>query len=344
MFAVIDCGSTNTRVYLVKENLVIGKGEVKAGVNDTAITGSKQKLKNGISEAFELAVSSAAVKLEDIQFAIASGMITSDLGLMEIPHLVAPVSVQDLSDNVQIVENPEIFPFNMPVVFVPGIKNNAGESIWDNVRKIDLMRGEETQAIGLVAKLSPQLPVTIIELGSTTKLIHIDKDGRIAGSITTLSGQVYNAVKKETFIGNCVKVQEGHTEDFFSLEVLKQAYDCVQNAGLLRSLLFTRFIQFSLPTTAEERKFYCESAIAADDMKIFAEAESQGFHLDGDIIFVGNKHRSRIYETMMREVMGLTNPMTHVTGSEEIDMLAVIGASYVVEKSSKVNQLLQATV
>ncbi|MFU0780271.1 MAG: hypothetical protein ACFWT4_19170 [Citrobacter braakii] len=63
-----------------------------------------------------------------------------------------------------------------------------------------------------MTSLYRNLPLTMIELGSTTKLIHIDAQGRIAGSITSLSGQVYAAVKKETFIG--ASMMEEEDDDF----------------------------------------------------------------------------------------------------------------------------------
>ena len=341
MFAVIDCGSTNTRVYLIDEDKVISKGEVHIGVQDTINSGSNQKLKDGIKEAFEVAAKEASISLQDIQYAVASGMITSEIGLMAIPHLVAPVSLEELANHVQIVNDPTIFPLPIPVVLVRGIKNDCGESHWDNIRKIDLMRGEETQAFGLLAQLAPILPINIVELGSTTKLIHIDKEGRIAGSITTLSGQVYDAVKKGTFLGGCIKDDEKSPKDseFYSEEIVKRACDCVQKAGFLRTLLFTRFIQFTLPTTAQERKFFMESAIAADDLKIFDEAQELGFDLNTDFIIVGNKGRSRIYEALIKEKVNNQKKIISVCEKKDIEMLAVRGAIEIVKGNIHVSQL-----
>ena len=42
MFAVIDCGTTMTRIYIVDENQqIIASGRKKVGVRDTSITGSR---------------------------------------------------------------------------------------------------------------------------------------------------------------------------------------------------------------------------------------------------------------------------------------------------------------
>ena len=42
---------------------------------------------------------------EQVEFAIASGMITSEVGLIEIPHLVAPVGLHQLSEGIQEVND-----------------------------------------------------------------------------------------------------------------------------------------------------------------------------------------------------------------------------------------------
>jgi len=103
-FATIDCGTTNSRVYIVDENSTI-KGEAykKIGVKDTAINGNNKALKEGLAETFYKALENAHVELRDIKFAISSGMITSEIGLLEIPHIWAPVKIDDLSKNLKKV-------------------------------------------------------------------------------------------------------------------------------------------------------------------------------------------------------------------------------------------------
>ncbi|WP_145542299.1 2-dehydro-3-deoxygalactonokinase [Yersinia alsatica] len=329
MYIIIDCGSTNTRLYLVENEKVKDKLEIAIGVNSTVSNGNNNILKQSLTQAIESLLDQNKLSLRDVDFAIASGMITSNLGLLEVPHLIAPVNINDFAQHTCQVAGYNVLPIDLPIIFIPGVKNDIGAATWDNIRKIDLMRGEETQAIGVISSMPLASPATIVELGSTTKLIHINKDGAIAGSITSLSGQVYAAVKKETFINSSMTDSDSNIKNFYCADILKHAYECVSRAGLLRSLLFTRFIQFSLSTTAAERKFYCECTIAADDMKLFDEAEEQGFSLNGDIIFVGNSERCKIYQEMLKETKGIKNNMVSITDPEEIAMLGIKGACYI---------------
>ena len=49
MFTVIDCGTTNTRMFILSdEGKVTAQGSKKIGVRDTSITGSRAALKSGV--------------------------------------------------------------------------------------------------------------------------------------------------------------------------------------------------------------------------------------------------------------------------------------------------------
>ena len=43
MFAVIDCGTTMTRIYMTDGREVLASGRKKIGVRDTSITGSREE-------------------------------------------------------------------------------------------------------------------------------------------------------------------------------------------------------------------------------------------------------------------------------------------------------------
>ena len=149
MFAVIDCGTTMTRIYIVDENQqIIASGRKKVGVRDTSITGSRDTLRSGVTELFFEVLEENRIPDEQVEFAIASGMITSEVGLIEIPHLVAPVGLHQLSEGIQEVNDPAVLPIRRPVYFVRGVRNHYPENARaQDLRQVDFMRGEEVQCI-----------------------------------------------------------------------------------------------------------------------------------------------------------------------------------------------------
>ena len=83
MFAVIDCGTTNTRIYIMDQNReILASGSRKVGVRDTSITGSRDALRQGIAELFFEILREHGIEDEKVEFAVASGMITSEIGLI----------------------------------------------------------------------------------------------------------------------------------------------------------------------------------------------------------------------------------------------------------------------
>ena len=55
-----------------------------------------------------------------------------------------------MAEGVTYVNDREIFPLEMPILFIRGIKNAyPDEATYRQIRRIDFMRGEETQIAGL---------------------------------------------------------------------------------------------------------------------------------------------------------------------------------------------------
>ncbi len=124
MIVAIDCGTTNSRVYGVDgKGTVLGRGSRKVGVRDTSITGSRAVLQAGLREAFDEALSNADIGLGKVRCILSNGMITSEIGLKELPHLEAPVSIESLAQHIEEVGDLGVFPPGIPVYFIRGIKN-----------------------------------------------------------------------------------------------------------------------------------------------------------------------------------------------------------------------------
>ena len=343
MIAFIDSGTTNSRVFIVKDGTIVSQGVRKVGVRDTAITGNKNKLRDGIRDAVLEAVESAGITVGDIKCCIASGMITSELGLVEVPHLVAPVGKSDLASSAVVVRDLDVFPFDIPVVFIRGIKNpqhGQNKRIAD-LPYIDFMRGEETQVVGILERYQPDLPLNVIVVGSHFKLIHVNSDGKIAGSMTTISGQFYEALVKETFIGKCIVPEDHPPSDLASGDVTKVAFDVVGSDGLLRAMLMPRFMQVLMSTTAEQRREFINAAIAAEDIRTFAGAEECGFSLATNYYLFGNEQMSRMYDRLIAERIGSEYRRTLLCDKNDIRDVTIQGAIAIAESSCAAKEYLQ---
>jgi hypothetical protein len=85
VIAAIDSGTTNARVRLLRDEQIIGGASAQVGVVNTAKTGSNAALKRGIRGAFVAALWRAHLTLVDVPYALGAGMVTSELGALELP-------------------------------------------------------------------------------------------------------------------------------------------------------------------------------------------------------------------------------------------------------------------
>jgi 2-dehydro-3-deoxygalactonokinase len=327
MFAVIDCGTTNTRIFIIDGTGVVASGERKVGVRDTSITGSRDALRQGVVRLFRAVLRENGIRDDMVGFAIASGMITSEIGLIALPHLVAPVGLAELSRGVVKIEDPEVLPIDRPVYFIRGVRNDyaAGAGVRD-LRRVDFMRGEEVQCIGILADEAIRPPCSIVALSSHTKVMYIDSERRIAASNTTISGQLYEALIGSTNIGKSIVPAESEAAGGYGYEELVEtAMRCVEHAGLGRTMLMPRFMQVLMKSDSGERNTFVNAAIAADDIKAFREMRDFGLASD-NYIFYGKKSRCEMYEYMLKKCFGPDIRIDCILDKAELGMLTVRGA------------------
>lgn len=335
MFAVIDCGTTMSRIYIVNEQgQIIASGRKKVGVRDTSITGSREKLRNGVSDLFFEILKENSIPNEKVAFAIASGMITSEIGLIDIPHLVAPVGLQQLANGIEKVEDDAVLPIGRPVYFVRGIRNHYPDHVRaSDLRQVDFMRGEEVQCIGVMNSRSIVLPGNIVALSSHTKIMYINERGQIEASNTTISGQLYEALKNSTNIGKSIILREGDEPGGYSFEELVEiATNCVRHAGLARTMLMPRFLEVLMKTSGEERMLFIDAAIAADDLNAFREMREQGY-ISNYYLLYGHEHRCKLYSYMLRQEFGDQLVIESISETEQLDQLTVSGSIAVALKT-----------
>ena len=327
-FATIDCGTTNSRVYVLDEGLrIVHKGTRKVGVRDTAITGSTQALREGLAALAAAVIDEAGLRVEDVRFAITSGMITSEIGLQEIPHLWAPAGLAELAESLTVTHDRSVFPLDLPLVFIRGIKNPyPPETTYEDIRRIDFMRGEETQVMGLLTRPDmPRPPLTTIVLSSHTKYIHVRGDGRIAGSLTTLSGQVFEAIRHATSIGKSIAA-EGEPDGRDLPLAVKTAYEAVQHAGFLRALLMPRFMEVLLNVPAEIRRTFVEAAIATEDLRALQDFPLLGFPRDCPMVLIGSPSRCRVFQEVLALAAAAGPVVVEISADEAVDRLSIDGA------------------
>lgn len=271
---LIDAGTTNVRISLLDaERQVLDTVRSEAGVRHTAIDGNNHKLCQTIHDGIADLMAKHSLKAEDVGCCIAYGMITSNLGLVEIPHLPAPVSFRQFQQAVVTRDFPQIAPF--PIRFIPGVKNFDAPVTLENADAMDMMRGEETECIGLCRLLKLDRPAVIVLPGSHNKFIAVDEHGSIRSCMTSISGELLSALTRNTILADAVDSAFASAEEYDREMVLAGAKACASGLGrasftarILRTLggfdaarlrSFLLGVVFSLDLQALEQADYLSS-------------------------------------------------------------------------------------
>jgi 2-dehydro-3-deoxygalactonokinase len=248
---------------------------------------------------------------------LCSGMITSEIGIKEIPHRIVPVSIQDLAENALELSMPEIGP--MPIMFIPGIKNRITSGGPGALSQMDFMRGEETQVFGAIDLYNIELPATFMFLSSHTKLVDVDRKGCICGSFTTMSGQIFNSLRYQSLLASSLPAEEpGH----LPLESLNQGLQAGLDYGMLRAALLVRFMDTLQETKPEERFAFLEGVVLASDLRSIRKGCRQ---IRQRVYMLGNRLRAEAYQESLEKFLNQSVKCNYL-GENSMDDAAKRGA------------------
>ncbi|MGH9846104.1 MAG: 2-dehydro-3-deoxygalactonokinase [Blastocatellia bacterium] len=255
----VDAGTTNTRVWMTRGERILAKAQAAAGVRDTARDGSNARLQAALGD---LIAQVCRERPEDAPACvIAAGMITSPLGLREVPHIPAPAGIAELAAAVDRHGFPNITA--LPILLVPGVRVGPAPCELDAIGAADVIRGEETLVAGLAAtgKLGPR--ATLLNLGSHWKAIRLDDRSRIAASVTSMSGELIHTAQTQTILADAVPHQRPAGLDPAWLEAGMREQ---RQAGLARALFCVRLLHQRCECSPDKRLAFLIGAFLAADL------------------------------------------------------------------------------
>lgn len=263
---IVDGGTTNLRVTMLdsENHQILAITKAEGGVKNTAIDGNNERLKLLLKECIQKVLEKTGKTVSDVKRCIAYGMITSGMGLFEIPHLSAPASVLDLRKGIKTAIFEDILPIK--IEFIPGVRNFYGNVNPDNVSLMDMMRGEEVESVGLYSLLNLHEDALFILPGSHNKFVHMDKEGRIIGCMTSISGEMLDAMTHHTIISGSVDGDFCSEENYQSNYAINGARECLR-CGLGRAAFAGRILQTLGGLEKSTIQSFILGAVLAEDCK-----------------------------------------------------------------------------
>lgn len=303
----IDMGTTNTRVWLVRGDAVVDRMTEPIGLRDAARDPHQPVVRDTLAKLITAAHSRAAALGLEAHHVLAAGMLTSPLGLCEVPHIPAPAGEVELARALHQFSDPRLT--DLPVYLVPGVRSGPNSPTLDDLAATDLIRGEETLVVGLVHAGILLPGSTFLSLGSHWKAIAVGQDSRIISSFTTLSGELLHAVQTQTVLASALP--QGRF-DVVDSQWLARGRDFQNSHGTGRTLFSVRLLEQIYRLAPAELSSFLLGATVASDFESMDRANA----LRGPILIAGSGASPQAWQHIL-QAAGRTSQILPAASAEE---------------------------
>lgn len=142
---------------------------------------------------------------------VMAGMIGSRNGWREVPYVACPAGADAIAAGMLAFEAPAL-P-GRQLFIAPGMSDRAVDL--QNIGAPEVMRGEETQVLGLLDDLPGAGPHTLCLPGTHSKWITVEH-GRITRLHTAMTGELYALLTQHSLLGALMDKDAGDDEAAFA--------------------------------------------------------------------------------------------------------------------------------
>lgn len=323
----IDTGTTNTRASLWncedKKNICTISRSV--GVRDTAADGNNHKLKQTIKACLKELSEVLPGRYEQIGCVIASGMITSNNGLVEVPHVPAPAGIEEISAGIKKVLLEDVCP--IPIHFIPGVKNFDSRIDLDNFEQMDVMRGEEVESLALIQLFHMHSSMLLILPGSHTKMVSVNEKGQITGCLTSLTGELLDSLTKHTVIADSVNRQFVEP-DKYDKEMVLAGYRNAEKNGLGRATFSCRILDLFYTEDHSKLASYLLGACFQNDLNAMKHSNAIKADRETTVIVAGKS----VLQWAISDILEEDGYFSHILRYQEKDIPLSAYGMYMIAK------------
>lgn len=235
--------------------------------------------------------------------AMLAGMIGSRQGWREVPYVPCPADTRAIAAGVLQFATAT----GRPVAIVPGLAVRTGDG--------DVLRGEETQLVGVVAA-APAFAGTVILPGTHSKWARINR-GTIVDFQSYMTGELFELLATKSFLRHSVAQDGGDvaTSAAFADGVRRAA---VEGLPFLAGLFPIRARQLLTGTKPEDNRAYLSGLVIGGEI---AAAKARGRLQGGETIrIVGARSLGRAY----REAFAVAGFATEVLDGDALVLAGLL--------------------
>jgi len=243
---------------------------------------------------------------------IISGMASSTLGIKELPYADLPFSAK--GDSV-VISNITTSGLSHHVMLISGVKSGN-----------DVMRGEETQWLGLMQdkRFSSEEELLFILPGTHSKHVHV-RSGNMVAFKTYMTGEFFNLLSTQSVLKNSVSIQK-RFENAAEKAAFLQGVEASSTSNLLHEAFMIRTNQVFGKMDLRSNGFYLSGLLIGSELR----------HATGyKIVLAAGTELSSFYEAALQH-LDKSDEFIIVSGLLA-DMAVVTGQLVIFKKISGVN-------
>ncbi len=319
---VIDSGTTSSRVRLYDGERVVGSAVRPAGAKDVAIRGDASVVTDALRDCIAELLEAHSCALDEIDAIVASGMITSGVGLLEIPHREAPAGLDDIASALVARTFPDVA--DRPIYFIPGVKTGFGTD--SDIAEKDMMRGEEAEIFGYLEGGEPDPEggdLLFMHYGSHHKCILL-RQGRIEGCRTSITGELMMTIMQQTILKSSLQsLSEFEPDEAW----VRKGLETAEQAGFGRALFSVRVAE-TMEAAGKRRatSFYLGALLSLD----FALLREMITPRTSRLVLYGKSLYPSVFEPIAKERYPELDVVA--VSEEESDRLSARGAMRIFER------------
>lgn len=315
-----DWGSSALRLRLISipDHQLVGEVLSHEGVVSTFDAWKKIADNDGISreqffrgqlkKQINVLSKKLSVNLDNTSIII-SGMASSSIGMEEVPYAGLPFAVDGSQASIRCFEGQDKFPHK--IILISGVRSQH-----------DVLRGEETQLIGLIALLDPlgdkntQKEAIWIFPGTHSKHIYI-RNSQLINFQTFMTGELFNLMANHSILKD--SVENNGFSDFSenNIDAFKLGLKESGSSNVLNGLFTVRTNQLFHTLNKQQNSFYLSGLLIGTELNHLLKKENW------QLVLCSGSNLSKYYKLAIEELH--LADRTDIVPSDLIDKAAFAG-------------------
>ncbi len=223
---------------------------------------------------------------------VLSGMASSSIGLKELSYSQLPISLSKPKLSVEFIKKSREFPHN--TYLISGVCSSE-----------DVMRGEETQLLGLASKLDIENGCFLLA-GTHSKHIFV-KENSIIAFKTYMTGELFDLISSKSILSNSVeKGEEMNPRQNFGKGIKRS-----QEENLLHSLFTIRANDLLNSSESSDNYDFLSGLLIGTELKELCITQPE------NIVVWGDSRLALYYETAL-DLLGIDYIKPELNPQEDI--------------------------